>query len=931
MKIFPIAENRGMTYRKFYIRTPFSGLGLGLLLLFGCASNPSTPVEQAAPSEKRAAPNGKQGEQVYPSDSIWIALENKDSEKARTFIVGSTDINATDEQGRTPLYRAVENKDAELAAFFIDRGALVDKADRQGQTPLGVAAANNDVASAAVLARAGANIHHAMPDGKSPARLAVDRDGAFLEALITEDSITTTDQNGNNILDLALANPNLKVHAESARSLILADAVPTNMANTIIYTYFAPAVLNANYNYRINDGITPLHAASREGHIGFMEFLIEQGADVNIKNASGSTPLHEAVRSGKIDAIKVLLASQSDINAQDARGNSVLHLAIRDVPLDTHREIVNLLLAQPRINPSLWDEYGDSPLHATITLKKDPEIIKALLKKGSDVNVRNIEGKTPLYVAIEQNRPQYITVLLEGNSNLFAADNSGVTPYERALNERADLLPYLITPVTVLQSDGDGNTILHMSVRKGCLDTVQMALDKGARIDARNKVGDTALHIAVRQNNEVIGKLLITRKASIFALNAASESVLYLAFHATGGVEEWILTPETIVARDGLGNTVLHYAAQWKMNNIPQIVQRGADVEAANATGETPIFAAVKADSPATITVLLSVGARVDARDKMGNSALHASVRYNKKNSALSLIAAGIDINAHALNGKTPLHDAVRLGISDVETVLTSKHADLEARDTDGNTPFMETVKAGQYASAERLAKLGADTNTRNNAGETPLHIAVALGKLDLTTLILGRGASIHARNSKDMTPFRIGLSGSTEMVTLLIKNRVTVVDDYGASPLNIAIQDRAPLDIVKTILSAGARLSSIDSRGRTPLRIAVDNRDWNVAQYLTEAGSDVFSIAGDRKTPAEQAIAIGDVAVKALFSGKAISAQDNSGNTVLHYAAQSGNPAMVTLLIDLGADKMAKNIAAERPVDVAQRWKKNDAALLLN
>jgi ankyrin repeat protein len=912
-----------MMYRKLYTKMPFSVLGLGLLLLFGCAGNPSTPSEQTASGKKRSG-------EAHSSDSIWTALENKDSEKARTFIVGSTDINATDDQGRTPLYRAVENKDAELAAFFIAKGALVDKADKQGQTPLGVAAANNDAACAAILVQAGADIHHTMPDGKSPAQLAVERDGVFLESLITEDSIAAVDQNGNNILDLALADPNLKVHAESARTLILADAVPANRVNSI-YTYFAPAVLNANYNYRINDGITPLHAASRGGHIGFMEFLIEQGADVNIKNASGSTPLHEAVRSGKIDAIKKLLTHNVDINAQDARGNSVLHLAIRDVPLDTHREIVNILLAQPGINPSLWDEYGDSPLHATITLNKDPEIIKVLLKKGSDVNVRNIEGKTPLYMAIEQNRPQYVSVLLEGNSNLFAADNSGVTPFEKALFERTDLLSYLITPATVLQCDGDGNTLLHMSVRKGGLDTVQMALDKGSRIDARNKLGDTALHLAVRQNNELVGKTLIARGASIFALNAASESVLYLAFHATGGIEEWILTPETIVARDGLGNTVLHYAAQWKMNNIPQIVQRGADVEAANATGETPIFAAVKADSPATINTLIAVGALVDARDKMGNSALHAAVRYNKKNSALSLIAAGIDINAHALNGKTPLHDAVRLGISDVETVLTSKHADLEVRDAEGNTPFMETVKAGQFASAERLAKLGADTNTRDNAGETPLHVAVGLGKLDLTTLLLGRGASIHARNSKDMTPFRIGLSGSTDMVTLLIKNRATVVDDYGASPLNIAIQDRAPLDVAKTIVSAGARLSSIDSRGRTPLRIAVDNRDWSVAQYLTEAGSDVFSIAGDRKTPAEQAISLGEVAVKALFSGKAISAQDNSGNTVLHYAAQSGNRSMVTLLIDLGADKMAKNIAAERPVDVAQRWKKTDVALLLN
>jgi ankyrin repeat protein len=156
-------------------------------------------------------------------------------------------------------------------------------------------------------------------------------------------------------------------------------------------------------------------------------------------------------------------------------------------------------------------------------------------------------------------------------------------------------------------------------------------------------------------------------------------------------------------------------------------------------------------------------------------------------------------------------------------------------------------------------------------------------------------------------------------MVTLLIKNRAALTDDYGASPLNIAIEDEASLDIVKAIVAQGARLSVVDSKGCTPLRIAVDKKNWELASYLSENGSDIFSVAGDRKTPADIALAGGDEAVRALFgNNRGIGALDPSGNTILHYAARTGSQAMVNLLLTLGADKNVKNIAAESPSDVA-------------
>jgi ankyrin repeat protein len=122
-----------------------------------------------------------------------------------------------------------------------------------------------------------------------------------------------------------------------------------------------------------------------------------------------------------------------------------------------------------------------------------------------------------------------------------------------------------------------------------------------------------------------------------------------------------------------------------------------------------------------------------------------------------------------------------------------------------------------------------------------------------------------------------------------------------------------------------------VDSAGRTPLRLAVDNSAWNLAKILADAGSDPFSVAGDSRTPAEAALNRGDEGVRALFSGRGIRAQDSSGNTVLHYAAKKGNPEIIALLLELGANKNVKNIAAESAADIAVRWNQRETAALLN
>ena len=922
-------------------RTLFPVVIIGLSFLAGgCASAPKA-------------------EESRSGETVWDLLAQGKSSEAKALYLGKADVGERDKQGRTTLHIAAEMNDADLAIFLIALGAELDAHDNQGSTPLALAVSSGSAEAAAVIAAAGADIYQPLSSGSSKTvALAALENGDMTRSVITEKNVNSVgpggrtplhlaamigaygtidaliakgaeinrkDHAGKTALDVAFEKTGSLDHAYTAEKLILAGA----SSDHPFFAALAPPVRTGNCNVRLADGSAVYHFAAAEGYSGYVEWLILKKADVNIKNSSGSTPLHEAARAGHLDVMEQLIAAGAGVNLQDAKGNTPMHLAI---PPARHKNSVALLLSR-NANPNLRDEHGEIPLQVAITLDRDPAVIESLLAGGSDVSNRNIDGKTALYLAVEEGRDRLVPLLLSWHSNIFAADNTVMTPAEKAIRENRTSLASLITEDTVQQSDSMGNTFLHIAVRnRADRSVINRILDRKAAVNARNKEGNTALHLAAMNNDEDAGELLIARGADIFAPNAAGESPLFLAFHAPGSLREWMLNEKTLEARDGLGNTALHYAAQWKLaQHIPLMAARGARLEAVNATGETSLFWAARADSPETVNALVKQGALVNARDSLGGTALHSAVRWNAQKSAPALIQAGININSQNLNGKSPLHEAARLGLSTMEDSLLSRGAGLEVRDSQGNTPLMETVMAGFPSAAEQLVNKGADPIARNNRGDTPLHIAVAMQRIDLVTLLLNCGAPIHARNSQGITPFTTALTISPFMAsTLLTKDRLYVQDDDGSSPLHIAVSQRAAPVILQAIINRGCRISAIDREGRTALRLALDMDLFREAKILADAGSDVFAPANDGKTPAEIAITKGPAAVEAIFSGKAIAARDSSENTVLHYAAKSGNADVIKRLIALGADRNVRNIASETPAEIARRWNRGGAAGLL-
>ena len=107
--------------------------------------------------------------------------------------------------------------------------------------------------------------------------------------------------------------------------------------------------------------------------------------------------------------------------------------------------------------------------------------------------------------------------------------------------------------------------------------------------------------------------MLLSKGANVFSTNNVNYSPLRIALASGGDSLEWILTSDVIKKTDGSGNTPLHYASEWKLDNAAKILlDKGANPNTKNSSGETPLFMAIKADSPSTIDLLLINGAKIN-------------------------------------------------------------------------------------------------------------------------------------------------------------------------------------------------------------------------------------------------------------------------------------------------------------------------------
>ena len=141
---------------------------------------------------------------------------------------------------------------------------------------------------------------------------------------------------------------------------------------------------------------TPLHYACREGHIEIVKFLIENGADVNIKNHYSTIyPLFDAItgtnnQKNNFLIIQLLIDNRADVKKTDSFGNTLLYHAIEQENIT----LIELLIQLGCDINHVSRHDKDSVLHYAY-FQKNREIISLLIENGANIEHLNIYNKTP--------------------------------------------------------------------------------------------------------------------------------------------------------------------------------------------------------------------------------------------------------------------------------------------------------------------------------------------------------------------------------------------------------------------------------------------------------------------------------------------------------------------------------------------------------
>jgi ankyrin repeat protein len=468
--------------------------------------------------------------------SLVEAAVRQDRTAVRELLKHGVGANTTRADGATALLWAAHWGDQEMIDALLDAGANVNLGDDHGVTPLARASENADPTIVQRLLTAGADPNVRQTSGLGPLMIAA-RTGnvRVAKALLVhgaDANASTTDTKATALM-WAVAEP----HPEIVRLLIEAKAdVTVSTVKGITPLMFAARngdiemgklllEAGARVNDRGSEGIHPLPYALLAGQFDFAQFLLDQGADPN-GSIDGVRAIHAAVggaesfledwtrrqggnafgaglgpRGGnaarRLQLVKALLARGADPNARTMTSSMFMSYigyptkgAFEPFATGTGdlRGATPLWLAAYVANGSVGGFGGDGAQgaqaaggEATARVDGSVEIIRVLLAAGADQHLTSVDGTTPLMLAAGLGRATFFPGLPRGRRSP-SAEEAVRTLLDAGANVNA-----------VNEADFSA---LHGAAFRGLNEVIQILVERGADINARDYRGRTPYRIA---------------------------------------------------------------------------------------------------------------------------------------------------------------------------------------------------------------------------------------------------------------------------------------------------------------------------------------------------------------------------------------------------------------------------------------------------
>jgi ankyrin repeat protein len=481
------------------------------------------------------------------------------------------------------------------------------------------------------------------------------------------------------------------------------------------------------------------------------------------------------------------------------------------------------------------------------------------------------------------------------------------------------------------------------AAKYGHVGIVQILLNSGVDINAKDFQNNTALQLAAYFKQPQVVRLLLLRRADTNLQDSNGSTALSDAVvtNSKDALELLLEAGASTEIRDELGNTALKRAVNKGRRAIVELLlQFGADVEAADASGLTPILQAALLRNIETDKLVLRVGSQQrtsksrvgnisgDKHAKLWDEALLDAINLGDDEAEVVtlLINNGSNVNAVAPEppNHTPLHKAAVSNHKKVTQILMHCGAEKNALSTYGTALQTAAFFGADPTMISMLLENKVEVNKTGGVYYTALQGAVAAMDIfgsEKVKMLLDHGALTYLNGGKYGTALHAAATTySTSIAMQLIDhdnsvNLRTIADAMGRIPLHIAAQRNATGIFKAVKLTASYEGYEIsDMQQRTALHFAAaGGAEWatkeikNTLQMEQRRIYDVEDIDG--WTPLHWALRQKDIEVVKLLIEKPsdLDRQSARGWTPRHVAYFHGNKYMINYLLTMFGETVQK------------------------
>ncbi|GBM30523.1 Ankyrin-3 [Araneus ventricosus] len=605
---------------------------------------------------------------------------------------------------------------------------------------------------------------------------------------------------GNALIDVCLEGSSAQLFVYAKK--ILTTIFPKNnkKIDRVIKCDCNKLESSIDCDLRIISNQQKLFSELGEGNMTNVLEYLNEGADVEGRDCNFSNCLHFAGKSPDIATIEWILKQGFDINSKDRSGQTVLHIAAKFNRIGVIRYLVD--------------------------------------RKQMSLDVSDVNGKTPLHVAIENQSNDVVEYISKFSTQTTRKDEYGLTPLHTAIfRQNIDAATILLQKETnVDENTSHGNfTTFHLATMSKNLALVELLMEKKASVYSKSDFGDTPLHTATYTGHLEIVKALVINGADVNAKNEAGTTpLLNAAGFGSLEIVDFLLQHGADINVSDCGQiTPLIKAILYEHAPVTKfLLERGAFVNSNEILGFTPLhFAALKGDYE-IVELLLNHKAIIDCRNNKKETPLHLSAVGGHKEIVKLLLKEGAEINAIETTKSTPLHAAAAAGHINIVDLLIAEGADIEFKNKTGSTALLLAALHAHTGIVQSLLKKGADIRASNANKVTPLSLLICRGLSDLLT---PEGRDV---NSSDANGFSLLHQAASAGVQTLVEYCIEKSCDInarsnsGLTALHLAAQGNHH-KIVSFLLNNHAELDGKDVDGYTPLFFAIGSNCTEAVEAL--------------------------------------------------------------------------------------------------